>query len=58
MCKELTKRYENATKTTFEDVMRFYEDNEPNGEYVLVIAGKTFEAIEAGRAEELGEPVA
>ena len=46
VCKELTKRYENATKTTFEDVIRFYEDNEPKGEYVLVISGKTFETKE------------
>ena len=44
--KELTKRYENATKTTFKDVIRFYEDNEPKGEYVLVISGKTFETKE------------
>ena len=46
VCKELTKRYENATKTTFEDVIRFYEDNEPKGECVLVISGKTFETKE------------
>lgn len=46
VCKELTKRYENATKTTFEDVIRFHEDNEPKGEYVLVIPGKTFETKE------------
>ena len=46
VCKELTKRYENATKTTFEDVIRFYEDNEPKGEYVLIISGKTFETKE------------
>lgn len=46
VCKELTKRYENATKTTFDDVIRFYEDNEPKGEYVLVISGKTFETKE------------
>ena len=46
VCKELTKRYENATKTTFEDVIRFHEDNEPKGEYVLVISGKTFETKE------------
>lgn len=46
VCKELTKRYENTTKTTFEDVIRFYKDNEPKGEYVLVISGKTFETKE------------
>ena len=46
VCKELTKRYENATKTTFEDAIRLYEDNEPKGEYVLIISGKTFETKE------------
>lgn len=46
VCKELTKRYENATKTTFENIIRFYEDNEPKGEYVLAISGKTFETKE------------
>ena len=46
VCKELTKRYENATKTTFKDVIRFYEDNETKGEYVLVISGKIFETKE------------
>lgn len=46
VCKELTKRYENATKTTFDDAIKFYEDNEPKGEYVLVISGKTFETKE------------
>lgn len=46
VCKELTKRYENATKTTFNDVIKFYEDNEPKGEYVLIISGKTFETKE------------
>lgn len=46
VCKELTKRYENATKTTFEDAIKIYEDNEPKGEYVLIISGKTFETKE------------
>lgn len=63
VCKELTKRYENATKTTFEDVIRFYEDNEPKGEYVLVISGKTFEtkereAREAWESLSVGEHMA
>ena len=43
---EKPEGYQNATKTTFEDVIRFYEDNEPKGEYVLVISGKTFETKE------------
>ncbi|MGN0480417.1 MAG: 16S rRNA (cytidine(1402)-2'-O)-methyltransferase [Lachnospiraceae bacterium] len=40
VCRELTKRYENMQQFTFEEAINFYEDNEPKGEYVLVIAGK------------------
>lgn len=42
LCKELTKRYENATRTTLSDVLEYYKDNEPRGEYVLILEGKTF----------------
>ncbi len=45
VCRELTKRYEEKTLTTISDVLKFYNDNEPRGEYVLVIDGKTFEEI-------------
>lgn len=41
ICKELTKKYENTFLTTFEDALDYYEDNEPRGEYVLVIEGKS-----------------
>ena len=40
VCKELTKRHENVFLTTFGEVVEFYENNEPRGEYVLVIEGK------------------
>ena len=43
ICRELTKRYEEKTLTTIEDSLIFYRDNEPRGEYVLVLEGKTFE---------------
>lgn len=43
ICRELTKRYEEKTLTTIEDSLIFYKDNEPRGEYVLVLEGKTFE---------------
>ena len=46
LCRELTKRYEEATKTTFEDVIEYYKDNEPRGEYVLVVEGRSREDIE------------
>lgn len=42
LCRELTKRYENATRTTLNNVLEYFKDNEPRGEYVLVLEGKTF----------------
>lgn len=45
VCRELTKRYEEKTLTTISECLKLYSDNEPRGEYVLVIAGKTFEEL-------------
>lgn len=45
VCRELTKRYEEKTLTTFSEILTYYKDNEPRGEYVLVIEGKTFEEL-------------
>lgn len=42
VCRELTKRHEDATQTTLENVLNYYKDIEPRGEYVLVLEGKTF----------------
>lgn len=44
-CKELTKRYENSMVTTLDEACEYYEANEPRGEYVLVIAGKSRDVI-------------
>ena len=43
--KELTKLHENVFLTNFEDALNFYEENEPRGEYVLVIEGKKIEEL-------------
>ena len=51
LCKELTKRYENAFATTLEEAMAFYDSNEPKGEYVLVIEGKSRADIEAEKRD-------
>jgi len=40
ICKELTKRYENSMVTTLAEACSYYENNQPRGEYVLVIAEK------------------
>ena len=45
ICKELTKRYENSMVTTLDEACEYYEANEPRGEYVLVIAGKSRDVI-------------
>ena len=45
ICKELTKRYENSVEFTLDEACVYYESNEPRGEYVLVIAGKSRELI-------------
>lgn len=46
ICRELTKKYEEAFQTTFEDAIIKYEEKDPKGEFVLVIAGKPVEEIE------------
>ena len=39
LCRELTKRFETVFPTTLEGALDYYEENEPKGEYVLVIEG-------------------
>ena len=45
ICRELTKRHEEKMQTTFADIMAYYEVNEPRGEYVLIIAGRSREEM-------------
>ena len=40
LCRELTKKFETVMSTTIEEAIAYYEENEPRGEYVLVIAGR------------------
>ena len=44
--KELTKRYERVYKTTLEEALKNYEDEEPKGEYVLILEGKSIKEIQ------------
>jgi 16S rRNA (cytidine1402-2'-O)-methyltransferase len=39
ICRELTKKFETVTPTTLSAALAFHEENEPRGEYVLVLAG-------------------
>ena len=43
ICRELTKKFEEVNHTTIGSAISFYKDNEPRGEYVLVIEGKSLE---------------
>ncbi len=45
ICRELTKRYEEALVTTLEEAISYYRETEPRGEYVLVLAGRSREEI-------------
>ena len=42
-CRELTKKFETVLKMTLKESLAYYEENEPRGEYVLVIEGKSRE---------------
>ncbi len=41
ICRELTKKFEEKKKTTLSAAVSYYETNEPRGEYVLVLAGRS-----------------
>ena len=43
--RELTKRYETVFPTRIEEAIVYYEENEPKGECVLVVEGKSFAEI-------------
>lgn len=39
LCREITKLNEETLRMTLENAVKFYEQNEPRGEYVLVLEG-------------------
>lgn len=45
LCRELTKKFETVFPTTLEQALAYYEENEPKGEYVLVVEGKSREEV-------------
>lgn len=56
ICRELTKKHETAFATTLEEAISYYESNEPKGECVLVLEGKSCTEIreeEISRWEEM-----
>lgn len=55
ICRELTKRYETAFRTTFSEALMFYETEEPKGECVIVIEGKSVKEIQRERMQTFEE---
>ena len=45
LCRELTKLNEEIIRTTLSAAISYYEENEPRGEYVLVIEGASKEQL-------------
>ncbi|MCM1172382.1 MAG: 16S rRNA (cytidine(1402)-2'-O)-methyltransferase [Clostridium sp.] len=45
VCKELTKKHETFFRTTICEAEAYFKENEPRGEYMLVIRGRTHEEI-------------
>ena len=52
VCRELTKRYETAFRTTLTEAIRFYESTPVKGECVLVLEGKKWADIEQEEQEK------
>lgn len=52
LCRELTKKFETILPTTLEQALAMYESEDPRGEYVLVIEGKSLqEQLEEKQAQ-------
>ena len=52
VCRELTKKHETAFLTTLSEAITYYEENEPKGECVLVLEGRSREEL---RQEEVSK---
>lgn len=55
VCKELTKKHETVYRATLSNAVRYYTDNEPRGEYVLVIEGLDRQEIVRQKQEKWQE---
>ncbi len=52
VCRELTKKHEEIMRATIGDAMAYYQEQEPRGEFVLVIEGKSYMDIEKENQEK------
>lgn len=52
ICRELTKRYETAYRTTVQEAIAHYTTTEPKGECVILIEGRTHEELQIEEQEK------
>ena len=52
LCRELTKKFEETIRMPLADMIEYYDEHEPKGEYVLVLEGKDRELIEEAAADK------
>jgi 16S rRNA (cytidine1402-2'-O)-methyltransferase len=50
--KELTKKHETIRQTTLTEAVRSYDEEEPKGEYVLVLEGASYEELLVNEREQ------
>lgn len=55
ICRELTKKHETAFSTTLQEAVLFYEKQEPKGECVLVMEGRSRVSMEEERQQGFRE---
>ena len=55
LCRELTKKFEEALPMTLVSAIEYYGGNEPRGEYVLVLAGADRAALEEEKRRNFEE---
>lgn len=52
LCRELTKKFEETIRMPLADMIEYYNEHEPKGEYVLILEGKDREQIKEEAAQK------
>ena len=58
MCRELTKLHEECLRMTLPEAVQYYEENDPRGEYVLILEGAPEGADELSEEERMRQALA
>lgn len=53
--REITKKFEECRRGTVKELAAYYEENEPRGEFVVLIEGRSMEEIREEKQKSFGE---